>query len=228
MPPTLADLRQAVRIRLRDFDHTIPSMEIDYEINRQLDLWTRDTEIVQIPIIQDIEANSNPQILIAPDGYQIGRILSVKINQDGQDVLVLERRSVWEMDREYVDWRDSETNSDIPSYWIPDYPANGGTPVTNSMWLWPGPNTLLPGGLVVTCVAATDNLLKLDEDEIPVQAWRAKEALVEGVIAAIKERLGDDAGSQRAMGRAMNEGKRARRMGYVERSSRGGSRVYWT
>jgi hypothetical protein len=227
-PPTLADLRRNVSLRIRDFERKIAPLEIDAELNRNLDLLTRDTDLVQGVIIFNLVANQSLYQLIPDAGYQIGRILSVKSSQNGVDAALMQRRTAAEMDREIVDWRNTTVTSNVPVYYVLDYDANtSGNVVTQQMYVWPLPATSYAPGIIVTCVFTTDGLLVSDGSQIPIQAMYAKEWLIESTCANLLERLGE---TDRAMPygmRAMKEGRHIRRRASSDRGSVGGTKVWW-
>ena len=225
-PVSLGELRQGVRLRLRDFTHTWDALEIDAEINHQLDLFTRDTELVQGELILDISANSNPQKLTPLAGYQIGRILTIKINQDGQDVANLDLLTPVQADQQIPDWRNPNTTDSVPLFAILDFNATTYMIAPNALWLYPWPNTTLPSGLVITHVMLTDGLLKQDTDQIPLETWAAKEFLIESTCGALMERM-QDARAGGFQARSMRESSRANRVANASRTTDRSARVYW-
>lgn len=219
-PLTLEFLRQDVHMRLGDYDRKIKPSVIDWELNRQLDLWTRDNELLQQVLVQTITAATNPQLFVAPEGYQIARVLSIKINQSGQDNILLELRTPRQMDKQIPDWRDSDVSSSVPSLGVLDFFAStpGQKAVPRGVWLWPWPAETLTNGLVVNYVAATNRLLREDEDEVPVQASYAAEYLVEKTSSELAMRLKDFDLGQYHAANAKQEGRNVRRRAHGERT----------
>lgn len=219
-PVTLEFLRQDVYMRLGDYDRQLKPAVVDWELNRQLDLWTRDNELLQQVLIQTITASTNPQILVPAPGYQVARVLSVKINQSGQDNILLELRTPRQMDKQIPDWRDSGVSSNVPSLGVLDFFAStpGQKAIPRSIWLWPWPSETLTNGLIVDYVAATNRLLQKDDDEVPVQASYAAEYLVGKACSELSMRIKDLDQAQFHAASAQREGRNVRRKAHGERT----------
>lgn len=227
-PPTLAELRRFVQLRLRDFDRRILPAEIDVELNRNLDLYTRDNDVVQGTIAFNLVANQAVYPLVPDAGYQVGRILSVKCSQNGVDSNLVTPRTPAEMDREIVDWRNSTITSNTPTHYVLDFdPNTSGRVLSQSMTLWPLPSQNYAPGIIVTCLFTTDGLLVSDGSQIPVQAMYAKEWLIEQTCAALTARMKDYDAAKMHGSEAQREGRHMRRRASAERSSSRGTRVYW-
>lgn len=140
--PTLGELRQECKIRLLDLAKPPKFQDelYNHEINRQLDLWTQQTSILQVTYLSDILAGVNPTKIIPLPGYQLGEILEISIRQNSMTILNLEIRSPVQMYREFVDWPDTNTNSGTPMFAIFDFDPTTSYPLHNSLWLWPGPS----------------------------------------------------------------------------------------
>lgn len=232
-PPSLADLRQAVLLRLPVLDKPILPAEIDLELNRQLDIWTRENSIVKISLLSDILANVNPVKVNPLPGYEVGRCLEATLRVGGQTQVILKVRSPEQMYEEYIDWPDTATQSSIPEYLIFDFdPNTNGSVLTDSVWLWPGPNQSYlvanNSGLVMVCTAVTDGLLRSDSDQVPATARQCKEELIEGTLEALTARRKESDLAQYHGGLVTKTRRMARRTAYNERTGRSGTQVYWT
>lgn len=233
--PSLGELRQECKIRLLDFEKPPRFQDdvYDYEINRQLDLWTAETSILQVNYLSDIIANVNPTILTPLPGYQLGQVLGMAIRQNGQTVLNLEIRSPHEMYREFVDWPDTQTNSSTPMFAVFDFDPNvNGHILQNAVTLWPGPSQSWTsadasgaGGLVVTCKATTNKLLIDDNSCLPMLARYAKEPIVEKVCATLLSRIGNELAGYH-QGEAMGQERKIRRAAGLERHGRRSTTSY--
>ena len=187
----LIELRSEVYIRLRDFDQKIDPTEIDREINRSLDIWTRDSEALQLMLEQNITEGVNPITLTPAPGFEIASILGIKIYQDGEDAGIVTLRSVYEMDREYPNWRDPDFTATVPHLGVLNFkPTSAGSvPIPDSLFLVPWPGEDLTAGLVVDYVAVTKDYLTQDDSEVPLKAVQCKEWLLERVCAELSHRM---------------------------------------
>lgn len=231
---TLAELRQECKIRLMDFEHPPKFLDsiYDYEINRQLDIWTRDTDIIKLNYLADIIANVNPTILTPLPGYQMGQILNIAVRENGQTVTNLKIRSPEEMYQEFVDWPDTDTNSTTPLFAILDFDPNTTAIRNNAIWLWPGPSQSWrstdsggEGGLVVTAKASTNKLLANDGDTLPMTARMVKEPLIEKTCAALLARIGNELASYHEL-EARGHARRIKQQAGVERRGPRRTRTY--
>lgn len=236
-PPSAAELISEVYSRLGIYDDTVLPLEVMRALNRQLDLWTRDNELVQMPLIQNL-LTTNPQTLYAAPGFQVSRVLAIKINDGSHDVVVMTADNggiltAKQMDDKIPDWRTSTTTATYPSLAVLDFAANspGRVASPRSVFFWPHVTTAITNGLVVDYVAATDGILKGDDDRIPAQASYAKEYLIEKTIEALlwlpalKARRDEADRHEVTAGR---EGRKVRRKAASERSGDRSSYCYFT
>lgn len=218
-------------MRLLDFGNPpmFDSPVYDYEINRQLDIWTRDTSILTINLLADIIDGVNPTILTPNPGYQIGQVLNIAIRQSGQTVLNLKVRTPAEMYEQFIDWPDTATDSSTPEYAIFDFdPNTNGRILHNAITLWPAPSQSWTandsggaGGLVVTCKAVTNNLLQNDDDALPLLARMALEPIVEKTCEALLARIGNDLAGYHGTEARLQSQRIRRSVGQERRKPRG-------
>lgn len=196
--PTLGELRQECKIRLLDLAKPPKFQDeiYNHEINRQLDLWTQKTSMLQVTYMSDIIAGVNPTIITPLPGYQMGEVLELSVRQNGKTILNLEIRSPAQMYREFVDWPDTNTDSGTPMFAIFDFDPTTSAILRNSLWLWPGPSvswtkagSIASGTITIGGTANTGDVIALqiggNTTTYTVLAGATTSTVATGVAAAL-------------------------------------------
>jgi hypothetical protein len=225
----LKDLRQKVQIRIRDFAE-IPQfdpIEINQAINEAQDHFTANTKYLKLTDQQNIVANTAKYTVNTPSNTRLGEILTVKINNGSSDLLPLQVMSPLQMDYQFANWRN--TKASIPSYYVVNFdPTLAGelTVTTNSVWLYPTPDTGYTNGLVVTYSYSTDNALTADNSTLVINERVCEEAIIDYAVSELLLRSSNDAW-QIYRGRYETALNKARRESEIKYRSRPRTRAYF-
>lgn len=191
--PTRLELRRNVQRRLRDFDGTKwHPTEIDILLNEHQDEFSRDTEYLIVPIVQDAiaavtDSNSNvittvPYIIEPNLGYELLRIAELQF-YDGSVYVHVPVWTVEQLESNDPNYRTRQSSR--PTCYVRNFDPSGGrtSPANDSVWLYPNLDTTYSNGLVARCKVCTKKQMNTDSTPMALPARIAEEAIVARTVA---------------------------------------------